>query len=116
MGRTTFDLLPAALPHRRNVVLTHRALDDQESYTSLSEALEALSGEPEVYVIGGETVYEQTMGKADGMILSIVDLEPEGDAFFPAYSDLIGKEMHEVSRTSYSGFELVEYARHPEQL
>ena len=111
MGRRTFDLLPEPLPNRRNIVLTHSPIDGIETFAALDGALRAVADEPEVYVMGGGKVYEQTIGSADGMILSHVHQAPEGDAWFPPYQHLIGPVYEEISRVAYDGFDLAEYRR-----
>ncbi len=111
MGRRTFDLLPEPLPNRRNVVLTHRPIPSIESFPSLDEALSAVAADGEVYVIGGGSVYAQTIERADGMVLSHVHQEPEGDAFFPEYENLLGSLFEQLSLQKHTGFDLVEYRR-----
>ena len=36
-----------------------------------------------VFIIGGEQIYTQAMAVADRLEITEVDLEPEGDAWFP---------------------------------
>ena len=36
------------------------------------------------FIIGGEQIYAQAMSLADRLEITEVDLEPEGDAWFPA--------------------------------
>ena len=111
MGRKTFDLLPEPLPDRRNVVLTHSPIEGVECYATLQEGLLAVANEPDVYVMGGGRIYEQTINIGDSMVLSHVDAEPDGDTFFPPYEHLIGTIYKEVSRKQSEGFDLAEYRR-----
>lgn len=85
MGRKTFAGIGRALPERRNIVLSRNpdfhplgAL----SASSLEEAL-ALAGGGELFICGGEEVYCQALGIASRIYLTVVELEEEGDAFFP---------------------------------
>ena len=66
MGRATFESIGRALPGRRNVVVTRRALDvpGVESVRSLEEAL-ALAGEGDVWFIGGARIYADAMAHVD---------------------------------------------------
>ena len=89
MGRKTWESLPdrfRPLPGRRNVVLTRNRdwrVAGAEPVGSLEEALELLEDEEQVFVIGGAEIYEAVLGQADELVLTELDLEIEGDAFFP---------------------------------
>lgn len=106
MGRKTWESLPPRfrpLPGRRNIVIS-RQKDYPASGAELADSLEnalkaastATSGRPEptvgsarpgiVFIIGGEQIYRQAMGLADRLEITEVDLEPEGDAWFPEIS------------------------------
>lgn len=91
MGRKTWDSLPERfrpLPGRRNVVVTRDAswsADGAERAGSLEEALRVLAGEPRVFVIGGAEVFAQALPLADELYLTELDLEVEGDTFFPGW-------------------------------
>jgi dihydrofolate reductase len=88
MGRRTFESLPAAhrpLRERRNLVISSNpALDaaGTEVHVSLDAALEACGGD--CFVIGGATVYEQVLPRAERIYATHVDAQPQGDVFFPA--------------------------------
>ncbi|HYD89367.1 MAG TPA: dihydrofolate reductase [Vitreimonas sp.] len=91
MGRKTWESLHVKpLPGRQNLVLTRAADYVAEGawvYTDLAAMLAAgramaeASGADEVCVIGGAQLFEATLAQADRMVLTEVDLEPEGDAF-----------------------------------
>lgn len=102
MGNITFESIGKALPGRKNIVI---ALDPQyeapdcEVVHSIEDALELAkkSDEEEVFVIGGGTIYKQMLPFADRLYLTLVDDEPEGDTFFPDYSEFtkeIDREEH----------------------
>ena len=52
---------------------------------SIEEAIEhaRAAGEDELFVAGGGEIYRQTMGLADTLHVTEVDLQIEGDAHFP---------------------------------
>lgn len=117
MGSKTFWSLPEAfrpLPKRTNIVLTktggagtaYGATWVHTFEDAVREARE-IHGQEEVYVIGGATIYEQTIGKADRLVISEVDMEPEGDTFFP----VIGPEWTVSDRDEREGFAIVTYVR-----
>lgn len=109
MGRTTFESIGAPLADRRNVVLTHRPLNEVECYAELPRALTALAKVDLLFVIGGGKVFEQTILIAHGMYLTFVEGEFEGDTYFPEYEHLIGKRFTETRREVKEGFECVDY-------
>ena len=100
MGRRTWDSLPdrfRPLPGRRNVVVTRNetwAADGAERAASLGDALELLTGAPQVFVIGGGELFAEALPIANELLLTELDLEVEGDAFFPRDRDA----FDEVSR------------------
>ena len=119
MGRKTWDSLPdrfRPLPGRRNVVVTRNPVwtaDGAERAASLETALELLDDLETVFVIGGASLYDQALPLADDLELTEVDLEPEGDAFFPAWDREAFEEMSRDARVSEDGtpFAFVTYRR-----
>ena len=95
MGRATWESLPGVLPGRRNIVISTKGIDvraDEEEfvevYSSIDDALEKLKedGCPEVMVIGGGSIYRQTIGIADTLYLTeVFDTPGDADTFFPPY-------------------------------
>jgi dihydrofolate reductase len=90
MGRKTWESLQKKpLLGRQNLVLTRDANFKAEGawvYTDLAamiaagRAMAQASGAEEVCVIGGAQLYEATLPQADRIVLTEVNLEPEGDA------------------------------------
>ena len=111
MGRKTYESIGKTLPARRNVVVTSQNIPDVEHYRSIREALIALAGEEKVFVIGGGEIYKQTIGRADRLVLTIVDNEEDGDTYFPNYFELIGKEFIQVNAEPRKGFSFIQYER-----
>ena len=111
MGRKTFESLGRPLPNRRNVVLTSQSIHGVETYSSLSEALDALKDEDRVFIIGGGDVFARMLDRADELYLTLVDQEVEGDVFFQPYEHLIGKTYQLIAREEHDGFAFLDYAR-----
>ena len=109
MGRKTYESLPhGALPHRRNIVVSHnlKEIEGCEVYPSLKEAVEA-AGTEEIFIIGGESIYRQILPEAHKLYLTVVDDAPQqADAFFPEINaeewELIEKEMRNENDVSFS--------------
>ena len=108
MGRKTWESLPRKpLPNRHNIVLTRDwayAAPGARVYSSFSAALAAAKamaakdGEDEVFVIGGESIYEKALSMADRLYITEVDVELDGDARFPLESE---EDFVEAGSTAY---------------
>jgi len=87
MGRNTLLSFPkGALPNRRNIVITDIAdekFDNCEMAFSIDDAVKMASGDGEVFVVGGASIYHQFLPLANKLYLTIVDDAPEADTFFP---------------------------------
>ncbi len=86
MGRKTWDSIGRPLPQRRNIVITRNAswhAAGAEAAASLAAALASVGGEPKAFVIGGAQIYAQALPLADELLLTEIDADFEGDAFFP---------------------------------
>ena len=98
MGRKTFDSIGKALPGRQNIIITRRGNVQAENCTivgSLSEAIAAAGDATDIMIIGGASIYEQTLPMAERLCLTFVHHEFEGDTFFPEWE---ASEWHEVER------------------
>ncbi len=99
MGRKTYESLPGALPGRHSIVVSrdgrYRAVrQDAQVAGSLDEAL-AQARSTEVFIIGGASLYQQTLARADRLYLTEVDADVAGDAFFPRYDHADWETMAE---------------------
>lgn len=111
MGRKTYESLPnGALPHRRNIVVSRsmKEMEGCEVYPNLDAALKAAEGKTEeTFIIGGESIYRQSLPAAHKLYLTVVDDAPQqADAFFPEINpeewELIEKEMRNENGLSFS--------------
>ncbi|KAB0547105.1 dihydrofolate reductase [Pseudomonas argentinensis] len=96
MGRKTWDSLGRPLPGRLNLVVSRQVglqLEGAEVFATLDAARERAEawareqGVDEVMLIGGAQLYEQALPIADRLYLTRVALQPEGDAWFPAFDE-----------------------------
>jgi dihydrofolate reductase len=103
MGRNCYASIGKPLPKRTNIILTRDAYFISSSCLvarSIAEALEMAhaNGENEVFIIGGGQIYEQTKDLWNKLYLTEVDIEVNGDVFFPAIDAsewrLISEEKH----------------------
>jgi len=100
MGRLTHKSIGRPLPGRRTIVITRdRGWSDEgvEVAHSIEEALE-LAGDVDVCVAGGQQIFELAMPHATHQVLTEIDLEPEGDVFYPEFSSAEWVEVRRDSR------------------
>ena len=89
MGRKTFESIGKALPGRMNIVVTKDRKFSAAGVIavhSVDDAVKKANENKEIFVIGGASIYEQFLPKADRMYLTLIDGEFEGDAFFPKFN------------------------------
>jgi dihydrofolate reductase len=103
MGRKTFESFGGKpLPERQNIIISR-----DKSYRpanvlvahSINGALDLCDDAEEVMIIGGMSLYEQTLPIADRLYRTVVDVEPAGDAWFPEY-DL--KQWREIEKHTHA--------------
>lgn len=100
MGRKTFESIGRLLPGRTSIVITRNPKYEAPGAVlvlSLDEAFEKAASDDEVFVIGGEAIFEQALPRADRLYLTRVHASFEGDVFFPA-CDLEGWTLKEDAR------------------
>lgn len=115
MGRKTYESLPnGALPHRRNIIVSNsmKEMEGCEVYPNLEAALKAAESPQEIFIIGGESIYRQSLHAARKLYLTVVDdaainaTPQQADAFFPEINpeewELIEKEMRNENGLSFS--------------
>jgi dihydrofolate reductase len=102
MGRKTFDSIGKPLPGRETIVVTRdpgfapagvRVAHDVDAALSLAGEIAGEMKADEIMVAGGGEIYRQTIGRADRLYLTEVDLTPDGDAHFPAIDPAHWREV-----------------------
>lgn len=119
MGRKSFEAPDALHSTHRNVILTAHAPSTPEALTEyakdISEALALLSGEDDVFVLGGASVFAQMLPLVQRLYLTIVHAQIEGDAYFPAFDQddwqLLSSEFHDKDEAHAYAFSMNLYVR-----
>ena len=122
MGRKTFESilkrLGSPLPDRQNVVITNN-----RSYVALGcdvvhsfeEADSLTAHEEEVFVIGGEMIYQIALPRANKIYLTLVEAHFEGDTFFPELNfqkwPMISAEYYEPDEKNKHPFTFITLER-----
>ncbi|MGX9461753.1 type 3 dihydrofolate reductase [Shewanella sp. A14] len=90
MGRKTFESIGRPLPGRLNIVISRNTEFSPEGVTCVTNYEDAIAaaGEcEELVIIGGGQLYAQLLPKADVLYLTMIDLDTDGDTFFPDWDD-----------------------------
>ncbi len=114
MGRKTFESIGFPLPNRKNIVITRDLeyfAEGVEIVHLLDEAIKLAEKEEkdEIFIIGGGQIYQEAIGMANKLYLTVVEGNPEADAYFPDYSDfkkVIFEESHEFENLKYKFLDL----------
>lgn len=88
MGRRSYEEIGKPLPNRTNIVLsTTKTYEGENLITarSLKEALD-IAGDRDVYISGGEKIFEEAIHIVDKMYITLVDKVIEGDTYFPDFN------------------------------
>ncbi len=87
MGKRSFEEIGKPLPNRTTIVISNTVkyeFDQCFTLGSLAEAIE-YAEDQDIYIAGGEQLYREALPLADRLYLTKIDLEVEGDTFFPEY-------------------------------
>ncbi len=108
MGRKTWESIGRPLPRRRSVVITRNSeyRVDHSRVTvvgCLDDALAAVAGEDEVFVVGGAEIFALALPRADRLYLTRVHADIKGDVLMPAAA---------LPESSRDVWELLEAERH----
>jgi dihydrofolate reductase len=111
MGRRTFESIGKPLPDRRNIVISGQkglTIEGCEVVASPDEALSLASDADEVFVIGGNRVYEHMLPLAERIYMTRIHADMEGDTFFPALDAdewrTVARDDHPADATRQLGF------------
>ncbi len=114
MGRKTFESIRYPLKDRINIILTHDKFYNQKysqilTFDSISNALVYCEKNYEkIFIIGGESIFKQTISIADEMIISKMNLLIDGDTYFPGI-ELSEWKLNSISE--YNDFTVHYYIR-----
>jgi dihydrofolate reductase len=87
MGKRSYEEIGKPLPDRRTIVISNTAKYEADNCITLGSLSEALvyAGKEDAFVAGGERLYRESLPLADRLYLTMIDLEVEGDTFFPSF-------------------------------
>ena len=89
MGRKTYDSIGRPLPKRENLVLSKNKklkIENAKVFNTPQEILDFYhkrEEEKDLFIIGGNYIYELFIEYCDYLLITFVDKEYKGDAYFP---------------------------------
>ena len=103
MGRKTYDSIGRPLPNRENLVLSKNKklkIDNVKVFSSPKEILDfyyTKKRKNDLFIIGGTFIYELFIDYCDYLLITYVNKEFEGDAYFPKVNwtewELVSEEI-----------------------
>ncbi|NDA73079.1 MAG: hypothetical protein EBX69_06545 [Betaproteobacteria bacterium] len=104
-----------ALPQRRNIVITRSSSWQHQGVFRASNLLEAfdLAGAGETYVIGGGQIYALALAFADRAVVTEIELDVPGDAYFPELPKVDWHAIGHIKGLSSQGlvYRFIDYRR-----
>jgi len=116
MGRRTWESLGKPLPGRANIVISRKAGFEAPGASvaaTLEAAVALCAGEPVAFVIGGAEIYAAAIPLADGIVLTEIHRDYDGDTLFPDWDRNAWRVAQKEAHTSSTGvrFDFVRYER-----
>jgi len=100
MGRKTYESIGKPLPNRTNIVISRKKDWFEEGILivgSIKEAVKfAKKIDEDIFIIGGGTIYDQTMEIVDKLEVTLVEANLEADTYFPKIDSKIWKKTNEI--------------------
>ncbi|MFC2134896.1 dihydrofolate reductase [Bacteroidota bacterium] len=115
MGRKTFDSLGKPLKGRLNIVISRNSdykneFEDVLTFNQLDEAFIRCEADnyEKVFIIGGGEIYKEALKIADEIIITKMNLQVEGDTYFPQINP---ENWKLISEERFDEFDIQCYAR-----
>ena len=118
MGRKTFVSIGRPLPDRRNIVITRNSSFNAagcEIVNGIQDALSLCSEAEEVMLIGGASLYQQTINQATRLYITLIRHSFEGDTWFPEFDSSgwkqASREDHEADLSNPYAYSFLKFVR-----
>lgn len=112
MGKNTWNSLPIKpLPNRINIILNFEKEEIEGAIvcTSLEEAFnQAQKYDKEIFIMGGASIYKQTIENATYLYISHVKGEFEGNIYFPKFDP---KDYETIEEKKFEKFVFKKYKK-----
>ena len=118
MGRKTYESIGRPLPGRRNIIISrdkNYQVEGCDTVHSIQAAIDLVHDQAEVMLIGGSSLYEQTIPMAKTLYITEIHHQFSGDAWFPEINsdDWVesSREEHDIDVSNKYAYAFVNYTR-----
>lgn len=122
MGRKTFESMGRPLPNRINYVITRDQNWSAEGVkvthniqAALEQAVQDLPNveKQSLFIIGGGEIFTQTLAIADRLEITHIQLDVQGDAFYPSITDdfVLTEYSDHISEKNAIGYRFAQYLK-----
>lgn len=114
MGLKTFESLGCkALPGRTNFILDHtgaKPYPDQIFFSTVDDALKNVRTE-HAFIIGGAQLYRTTIDRVDGIYMTRIHADYEGDVLYPEIPSFFREKTRSILQEKDPLLEIIYYER-----
>jgi len=100
MGRKTYESIGKPLPNRTNIVISRNTntLAGCHVFNTIEAGIDFAKSinEPELFIIGGDSIYKQSMVLTNTIYLTRIHYTFDADAFFPKLAETIWELSQET--------------------
>lgn len=119
MGRMSYLSKDRLLSTKKSIILTHHTTDflcpNCQRAESLGEALSILGDDEKIFILGGGSIFRQSLPIVDYMYLTIIHAKIEGDTYFPEFTTgqwtLVKETNHQKDAKNHYDYSFLEYSR-----
>ena len=118
MGRKTYESIGKPLPGRVNIIVTRNAalsFPGCDIASSIDSAIALARDSEEVMIIGGASLFQQTIGSANQIYLTLIHHSFSGDTWFPRIDTnqwrQISREDFPADSNNYYSYSFITYTR-----
>ena len=118
MGRKTYQSIGKPLPGRQNIVVTRDSAFSAEGCEivgSIEQAVESCPESQEIMLIGGASLYRQTLERASCLYVTRIHHEFSGDTWFPEFDErrwrVESREDYEADSRNPYAYSLIKFVR-----
>ena len=119
MGKNSYLAPDKLLSSKQNLILAHTPNFDLcqncDMVNSIDQAIKKLKNEKEIFILGGASVFSQTLHFANYMYLTIIHAEFKGDVWFPEYDEsdweVIRSDFHHKDEANPYDYTFLELER-----
>ncbi len=119
MGRNSYEAPDRLLSTNKSIILSHKEIaglcENCIRSDNLNKAIDLLKDESEIFILGGQSVFEQAISIANYIYLTEIHIEILGDAHFPVIEEKqwrkVKNEFHNKDSQNPYNYSFLEFER-----